>query len=339
MDAFLETLHSALGRNEAVIAHGTAALGTAANHDRLVARELAAALDRAVQLGQWKLADRIASQSMRIARDHPLLSERVARIRASQGDFDAALAIMDSCTNQTASMCLLRVVCQLQTGRHIEAHAGLLHWARKSSAPLQARVMLAMLDWQAGYADDAATTLQHSLRQIEDPMALAALMLMAVAQSRRQLANHWAMRLAAASVSSPHRRYFETMLSANGFRPATSSMMINDESIASLSTQLIANEHVIPTLVEAQRLAQPSDATHLLAAAIESAIDELEHLPTACHALSMLHEKLSHHDLAQAWRSRAAAALADRADVIASIGRHGVHAAHVPAEHWKEKAA
>jgi len=263
---------------------------------------------------------------MRLAREHPLLAERIARLRASRSEFEAALAIIDSRPphTQPASMRLLRAVCLMQAGRGHEAHADLLLWARKSSAPLQARLMLAVLEWECGRADDAADALQHTLKQIEDPAALAALMLMAAAQDRRHMAGIWAERLAKACLTHPHRAYFETMLAANGFNRPKVRLAATRETIAALATELLAQEYVIPALVESQRLSGERETIMLLASAIEQAIDELDDQSAACDAMATLCELVDDRDVAEAWRSRAERARPRRDDVLASIGRGGI---------------
>jgi hypothetical protein len=52
-------------------------------------------------------------------------------------------------------------------------------------------------------------------------------------------------------------------------------------------------------------------------------VDDLDDQATACDALGQLHGLLGEHDLAEAWRSRRAAA-GERSDVLASIGHRGV---------------
>jgi hypothetical protein len=340
VDAFVQTLHSALGRNEALIARsGSASDDAATEDDRAIARELAATLDRAVELGQWELADRIAGQSTRISREHPLLAERLARLRAARGDFETALNIIDACRHRPASMRLLRTVCLLQAGRRHEAHADLLTWARKASAPLQARLILSLMEWDAGHADDASATLQHTLRQITDPSSLAALMLMAVAQDRRHMAGIWAGRLAQACVTHPHRRYFEAMLAAHGFNRLKTQLNATPEAVSTLATELLANEQVIPALAEAQRLGGERQTALLLAGAIERVIDELENHAGACAALATLHEILGDSDLGSALRDRADRERMSRADVLASIGSDGVNFAGRDLEYPREKAA
>lgn len=324
-----------------------AAEPTGARDDRALARQLAAALDRAVELGQWELAERIAAQSIRIAQQHPLLAERLARLRATRSDFDTALAIIDSCRSQPASMRLLRVVCLLQLGRRGEAHSDLHRWAGKASAPLQARLMLALLEWQFGDDEAALAALQHNLRQIEDPHTLAALVLMAQSRGRSAMAVHWAQRLQRASHWHAHSTCFEAMLLAQGFGRPPQRAHAAPEAAATLATELLSEEHVIPALVEAQRLSGEAATSRLLAEALHRAIDDVEDQPAACSALADLHQLLGEDDQVEAWRARGLAiereqaADAQRDDVLASIGRDGLTMADsttTASPYWEQAA-
>lgn len=346
-DGFVQSLHSALGARECVIASsaptestdfGAAGLSTRGpSQDRATARELAAALDRAVELGQWLLAERIAGQSIRVAKNHPLLAERIARLRAARGDFETALTIIESCRGEHASLRLLRAVCLLQAGRSHEAHADLLHWSRKAAAPLQARLILALLEWKAGHHDDAALALQRNLRQIEDPATLAALMLMTEAEDRSQMSRHWAQRLRAASAGQAQPSIFDVVLLAAGHGQSRPQVVATAEAIAALATELLANEPVIPALVEAQRLAPDAETCRLLAGAIASGLDEMESQGAAMFALADLHDLLDEAEIAAAWRSRGRSVRRD--DVLASIGRGSALSPDFEAFRWRERAA
>ena len=126
----------------------------------LTARALADAIDRAMDMGLWEHAERIARSALRLAPASARLSEQLARLRLAQGRPETALTIIDSPWAQGemyASLRLLRAVCLVQVGRKQSAHSDLLRWSKKSTAPLDARLMLALLEWEAG--DDHAATL------------------------------------------------------------------------------------------------------------------------------------------------------------------------------------
>lgn len=352
VDGYIQSLRTALGARQNVIAHSTPARSTADiapgaasalpadADDRALARQLAAALDRAIDLSQYELADRLSQQSMRIAREHPMLAERIARLRAARGEFDSALALIESCQNVPGSMRLLRIVCLLHAGRRHEAHGDLLQWARKASAPLPARIILSILEWEAGRIDDAADALQRNLQQIEDPATLAALMLMTASQGRTHMAGLWAERLRSACITHPRSGLLETMLIAAGHGRLPRSVQATPEAIAALATELIAAEHLLPALCEAQRLAFDAERARLLAGAIERGLVDFDDQAAALSMLADLHELMGERDAAAAWRSRAAAATQPD-DVLASISGEGIVPASASTSHahWLERAA
>ncbi len=337
MDGFIESLHAALGQGQAVVAparnhraggehdiNATCTNGQRARDDRAIARELAALLDRAMNLNQWAHAERIAHTAARLTRDHPILAERLARLRAARGEFEIALTIIDSCITQPASMRLLRAICLLQLGRRHEAHLDLHEWSRRSSAPLHARLILALLELDEGDDEAAAIALQRNLRQIEDPHTLAALLLMAVSRGRSTLAGLWARRLRAAIASHPSPALFHTMLAACGFAQREAGVPDSPAAAATLATELIGNEHLLPALVEAQRLEGDHAAARLLINALRQAVDELDDPCAACAALADLYVMLGEREVAAAWRGRTGDLEPQRDDVLASIGRGGV---------------
>jgi len=70
--------------------------------DRGKARALADAIDRAMQMGLWEHAGRLARTAARLAPQSSRLSERLARLRLACNDPETALAIIDGCRETTA---------------------------------------------------------------------------------------------------------------------------------------------------------------------------------------------------------------------------------------------
>jgi hypothetical protein len=330
-DGFVQSLEAAMGSGTSTIAHGPRETAEGpVRDDRAVARSLAAALDRAVELGEWELAERIASQALRIAREHPHLAERLARLRAASHQFDAALAIIDSCSDRPASMRLLRAVCLLHMGRRYEAHLDLHDWGTRASAPLQARLLLALLEWDAGDEDAAIAALGRNVRQIEDPGSLAALFLMANARGRAYVAHTWATRLQRAIPGHEVAAFFETLLSAAGIaaqaQPATTAA-----AAGTLSNELLGQEHLIPALVEATHLAGDHAIARLLIDALTRGYEDLQDPLQAATALARLHECMGEREAATAWGARCDDLTAPD-DVLGSIGWDGVAGSAWPRE-------
>ena len=72
--------------------------------EHAIARRLGEAIDRAMDLGLWEHADRVAATALRLAPSHPSLTERLARLRLAQGRCDLALASIDGCRARTAEL-------------------------------------------------------------------------------------------------------------------------------------------------------------------------------------------------------------------------------------------
>jgi hypothetical protein len=270
--------------------------------ERRIARQIGEALDRAMELGLWEHAERVAATAMRLAPQHAVVAERVARLRAAQGDFQAALAIVETCGSRPASLRLLRAVCLLQLGRRLEAHLDLREWSGQASAPLQARLLLALLEWLDGDQRSATDSLLRNLKQFQDPRSLAALLLMAAAEDRPKLAAYWADRLAvvcAWNSGAPDISIVLRSLEMDGFD--RSSIVPTEAQVQTLATELLANEIVIPALVEAQRrikeqreqdlvnpTARRAPGALLLKRAIERSLDDLADRATGYVALAQL---------------------------------------------------
>jgi hypothetical protein len=274
-----------------------------ASDQAAIARRLCEAIDRAMELGLWEHADRIAASAMRLAPVHAKLTEQLARLRLAQGRFDAALALIDGCSTRTASLRLLHAVCLIHLGRKAEAHLELNAWMKQSSAPLAGRVLLALLEWDLGDTDAATASLLRNLRHFEDPRTLAVLALLSASANRADHAQHWADRLRQSCIlgAAPE---LELMLHSIGVAPAPTSLEPHETHVANLALELIAHEEVIPALVEAQRRSTNPRATELLCAATERALPELADQRAGHEALAALSILLDNRAAANQWAQR-----------------------------------
>jgi len=297
---------SRAGRTDAA-PHDAAMQASSPNHEMdpirayAAARALSQALDRALERSQWAHADRLAESATRLASHHPMLRERIARLRLQQGQADEALSVIEGGSVWSASLRLLKAICLVQLGRRIEAQLELQQWASKPSAPLQARLLLALMEWQDGDADAAAAILQRNLRQLEDPKSLAALMMMSAAQGNQSQTEYWAQRVRAAIPASDEGKY-NAMLASIGQHRAPEAVAEHDiNHVQSLAVQLLQREDAIPALVEAQRLHLHPPTARLLAGAIQAALSELQERADAYIALASLSEMLGDSAQAMQW--------------------------------------
>lgn len=257
-------------------------------HHAAAGKWLSSALERAVELGVWKRAERIAESAKRLAPDHPDLSEQLARYHFARGDVKTALRTIDACHLQTASLRLLRNICLILLGRTAESQHDLLNWSRKTSAPVSARLVQALLVMQKGEYETARKWLKMNLTQSEDPLTLAALVVICIRQEQFDQARQWANRFYEASswIDSPlDCDVFLKSLSLS--RPAPAHQP-GEDRIDTLSREILDCEEIIPVLVQAQRLQYDSRNSKLLGAAIERILTELDKPQTGYEALAQL---------------------------------------------------
>jgi hypothetical protein len=268
---------------------------------RLAARSLADGIERAMDLGLWEHADRIARSAMRLAPGSSRLSERLARLRLAQGAPEAALGVIEACHETTASLRLLRAVCRIDLGHPQPAHSDLLSWSKRSSAPLDARVILALLEWNLGDEHAATNALLRNLRHLEDPRSLELLVLLATKQGRRGQSAAWAARLRECARFGRGSAFTEVLLCSLGLPPDPSRAAPSEAHVEQLALELVTAEQVIPPLVEAQRRRFDADVADLLYRAILRARGELVDHVQALDALARLALLLDDRAAAERW--------------------------------------
>lgn len=294
-----------------------------ARDEREIARGLAASLDRAMQLGLWEHADRLAAGVGRLAERHPALAERLARLRLKQDNTEACLSVIDSCPARSASLRLLRAVCLLKTGRRAEAHFDLNEWSRRSTAPLQARLLAAMLEFQNGDPAAAIQELRRNLRQIEDPRTLAALALVCTGAGLKDQARLWADRLRSLLDWHPAGESHDLMLASldlSSLATTAASTAPSESLVRQLAQELATNEPVIGALAEAQRLRCEPRTADLLRRAINRIMPELADQDAAYEALRTISQAME----SAAGSGEAPITEPDRRDVLATIGKDAV---------------
>lgn len=273
-------------------------------HAASVSRRLAHTLDRAMELGLWEHAERLAKSAVRLRNVSSQLAERLARLRLVQGRAETALAIIDSCSERPASLRLLRAACLIHQGRSAEAQLDLREWSLRSTAPLAARRLLALLEWDAGDVESAQHTLTRNLRHLEDPQTIEILLVMSVAQERGELTAVWAERLHAASLFATTGLETELLLTSVGIETSAMPATPTSTQIETLALELTSMESIIPTLVEAQRLKPEPARAALLYQAVIHALSSLTNELAACEALARLALILKNPAAALQWVQR-----------------------------------
>ena len=254
-----------------------------------IARKLADALDRAFAHGLWEHADRVATTASKFARGNPALCDRLARLRLAQGAPETALRLIESCAGANGSLRLLRIACLLQVGRNIEAHLELTQWSARSTAPLQARLMHALLELDMGDDRAAVEILLRNLRQIEDPRTLLTLALIGVVQDRREWAGQWADRARRVVAFAAAKPDADLLLGSIGLvdRQSEPSRVAPGE-IEALAAEIRVCEDLIEPLAEAARLTDDHRLAGLINGAIARCKDERGDVPSVDQALKSL---------------------------------------------------
>jgi tetratricopeptide (TPR) repeat protein len=272
-----------------------------ASAERRLARELALALADALRCGRLDQAQRLASTSARLAHRHSSLCEQLARLRMAQGDGETALAIIDGCMLRPASLRLLRAACLIQLGRAPEAHLDLHRWSRLSTAPLNARVMLALLELERGDAEAALAALRRNPRSLEDRRTLAAQALACLENDCAPAARRVAVYLAAAPPCDDAARAMHLMLHSLGAGVHHRRAPVTEGRVARLAVEVLANEQVIPVLVDIH-LRQPNlELESLLTRAIEQALPHLDDRSAAMVQLARLARSRGRLEAAHRW--------------------------------------
>ena len=269
------------------------------------ARRLADAIDRAVAMGLWDHADRMAKTAAPLAPDCPRLVEPLARLRLAQGDPETALRLIETCRTPPSSLRLLRATCLLFLGQRIDANLDLYRWSSRATAPLDARLLLGLLE--RGSDDSTAIrTLQRNLRHLEDARTLQALLLISAKRGRAEQTQTWTRRLAACCSAGGDEQAATTdlMLRSLGLTGLRDDAAPTTEQVNALAMELITSQSAIPALSEAQQRRPHPPTARLLASAIEQALPDLSNGPTALHALARLNVILGDQDAALRFAER-----------------------------------
>jgi hypothetical protein len=198
---------------------------------------------------------------------------------------------------------MLRAVCLLQLGRGVEAQLELQQWCRRSSAPLEARVLLASLELMSGQAASATTTLQRNLRHLEHPRSLQLLTALAVLQDRIAPAQAWAARLHEIDLTHPNAES-GLIMACLGLTAAAPAQADHERQIDHLAVELIACEQAINLVVEDQHRRFDRATATMLSRAIELALPDLSQRPAAMEALARLALLLEDQAAAMRWAER-----------------------------------
>jgi tetratricopeptide (TPR) repeat protein len=237
------------------------------------------------------------------------LVEPLARLRLAQGDPETALRMIETCRTPPASLRMLRATCLLFLGSRTEAHHDLYRWSARASAPLDARLLLGLME-RDGKDATAVRTLLRNLRHLEDPRTLQALLLISTQRGRPEQAEVWAGRLrnVGRSGSEGAAEISDLMLQSLGMPGLGADAESTTDQANALAMELITFEPAITTLTEAQHRRPHLPTAYLLVRAIEQALPDLADQSSAMHAMARLSVLLGEYEVARDWAQRGLAA-------------------------------
>lgn len=252
----------------------------AAEHFRTLqqAKQLCAALDRGAELQLWDHVERLAESASKLPWLDAPLADRLARIKVAQGEPATALAMLDRGVSTPASSRLLRIMCLLHTGARMQAQLELREWMRSehgSPAPREARLLLALLDWQAGDIESASDLMRDVAHGTEDDVmrwAQMALVLLAAARGQWDRATAQARKLAGDDACISEREIALMLDSLRLANPVDPEQQ-RSERIEQMARELPAAFHLIEPLVEAQRRQLDEPVAEELLEALEKSLD------------------------------------------------------------------
>ncbi len=257
----------------------------------------------------WDHADRLARTAASYAPGYPRLVEPIARLRLAQGDPETALRMIETCRTPPASLRLLRATCLLFLGERTQANLDLYRWSARASAPLDARLLLGLMERGSDDAT-AVRSLLRNLRHLEDPRTLQALLLISTQRGRPEQADVWAGRLRAGgrTGNEGEAEISDLMLQSLAMPGLHTDTEPTADQANALAMELITFEPAIATLTKAQQRQPHLPTVLLLARAIEQALADLSDRSSAMHALARLSVLLGDTDAACRWAKQGLAA-------------------------------
>ncbi len=227
--------------------------------------------------------------------------ERQARAMLAAGDLAGALDFAERQAAPTSASRLLINTCRTLAGRRVEAQLDLVEWSKRSCCPMDARLMLALLQIDDGDRARAIATLNRNLAQIDDPRTIQAIILIQLERGDAAEAQRWAQRLQSLAINWTDRPAVSAWLTAMGLPCVDASAEPPDALVEQLALELLACESVIASLEAAARYDRSQPRALLLLRALESAFDRLEAPGSACEAMARLALTLDDTATARRW--------------------------------------
>jgi len=227
--------------------------------------------------------------------------ERQARSLLEAGDVDGAIEFAQRQSPQTSSTRMLLNVCRTLAGRRVEAQLDLTDWSKRSCCPMDARLLLCLLQLEGGERLSAVNSLNRNLVQIDDPRTIQAFILIHLERGDEAAAQRWAQRLRRLAVNWTDRPMVAAWLASVGLDAGDRAAEPPDALVEQLALELLACESAVVSLEAAARYDRSRPRALLLLRALESAFDRLEAPVPACEAMARLALTLDDPTAARRW--------------------------------------
>lgn len=230
---------------------------------RQTAAGLARAIDAALSRRDLVEARVLADAGLRLPRRTPALAEALARFHLAHGRPESALRMLSDLPRPGASTRHLRAVALLALDRTIEARMELLH-AAGPEAPAESRLLAALLAWEAGDHDEAASLARSVERGPWAPLAEVILTALHVSAGDLEAAEAPAARLHALAALPGLRQVIRLFLASLGLRRTHEVPDADLVQVSELSDELAAAPALLARLVDESRWTQDRSAARLL---------------------------------------------------------------------------
>lgn len=228
--------------------------------------------------------------------------EQAARADLAADRPEVALARLDTVSAPNASLRLLRDTCLVLLDRRAEAHADLHLWCKRNAAPLDARILLALLEWDAGETGAARSLLQRNVRHLADPRSVSLLLLDALERGDDPATQNELLHLT--TWCRPARAVTDVLRFSLGMARLPDPREAPEMLVGQLANELMADETAIATLARRSSFVADQPRAALFARAVERALPELSDRATACEALARVAIARGHGAEGKQWISR-----------------------------------
>lgn len=267
----------------------------------LVAQEATAEAELAMRQGDVQAVEQAVKRALSIDESAARPTELRAWGAWRQGRLDRAMAAVEAHPRQTPRLKLLRLLLGCLTGRLEQSHLELAEWSRMDNCPPAARILLALLELDAGRPEAARRAIRRNLDRQLDPESLSLLILVDLMEDLPDATRQAAAKL---GLWFGHCHPVPQLLTSLCLRRPARQAAPALEIIAQLAGELILEPRMITTLTVAQRCKPNASRIALLRRAIARIVNDLDDPVPALEAMAELSFLAGDEQMARAWAVR-----------------------------------